>query len=151
MVIRCVPHFKGTAYFGTFGGLKVLVHPTILFLEDDEEVRDDLSLLLDSNGYQVLMAENESEAVTVLDHAGEKVDLILVNQKMSSEEALAVGRRLRKHPRADESAPVVVIPLEFDSQLEGTNTNVGGDDYKSFINNSQQLQEFLDQLLTRKA
>lgn len=126
------------------------VRPTILFLEDDEEVRDELSLLLGSNGYQILMAEDESEAVAVLDHASDKVDLILVNQKMPSEDALAVGRRLRKHPHADESAPVVVLPLEFDSQLEGTNERVSRGDYKAFINNSQQLQEFLDQLLTRK-
>lgn len=126
------------------------MHPTILFLEDDEEVRDDLSLLLGSNGYQILMAENENEAVAVLDHSSEKVDLILVNQKMTSEEALAVGRRLRKHPRAGESAPVVVLPLEFDSKLEGTNERIGGGEYKAFINNSQQLQEFLDQLLILK-
>ena len=128
----------------------MLVHPTILFLEDDEEVRDDLCLLLGSNGYQILMAENENEAVAVLDHASEKVDLILVNQKMTSEEALAVGRRLRKHPRAGESAHVVVLPLEFETELEGTNEKVGDDDYKAFINNSQQLQEFLDQLLVLK-
>ena len=126
------------------------MHPTILFLEDDEEVRDELSLLLGSNGYQILMAEDESEAVAVLDHASEKVDLILVNQKMTSEEALAIGRRLRKHPRAGESAPVVVLPLEFDHNLEGTNVKVGCDDYKAFINNSEQLQEFLVQLLAQK-
>ncbi len=129
---------------------RVLVHPTILFLEDDEEVRDDLSLLLGSNGYQILMAENENEAVEVLDHASEEVALILINQKMTSEEALAVGRRLRKHPRAGKSAPVVILPIEFDSELEGTNEKVGRGDYKAFINNSQQLQEFLDQLLAIK-
>lgn len=128
----------------------MLMHPTILFLEDDEEVRRELSLLLGSNGYQILMAENENEAVEVLDHASETVDLILVDQKMTSEEALSVGRRLRKHSRAGESAPVVVLPLEFDSQLEGTNEKVGGAEYKAFINNSQQLQEFLDQLLVLK-
>jgi hypothetical protein len=48
------------------------------------------------------------------------VKLILINQRMVSDDALAAGRRIREHVNVSNSAPVIVLPFEFRKELEGT-------------------------------
>jgi CheY-like chemotaxis protein len=121
--------------------------PSILFLEDDVEVRAEVALLLNSNGYQVFLVVDEKEALDLLGTQDCSVDLILLEQRMPSEKALELGRRLRKHPRVIKDAPVVVLPLEFVDELEGVIEKVGDNEYKAFIDNSQHLQKFVAGLL----
>lgn len=75
------------------------------------------------------------------------VKLILINQRMVSDDALAAGRRIREHVNVSNSAPVIVLPFEFRKELEGTDENMGGQDYKSYMTSEQQLEDLLAGLL----
>ena len=123
--------------------------PTILLVEDDEEVRESLPGLLERRGFRVLIANGEQDASKLFDDPKIAVDLILVNQKVASDEALAAGRRLRQHGKLDSAVPVVVLPDEFSRDNEGQDQSVGGNDYKSYINDEEQLDALLDRLLPR--
>jgi len=120
---------------------------TILLVEDDEEVRESLPRLLERRGFRVLIANSEQDASKLFDDPKIAVDLILVNQKMSSDEALAAGRRLRQNGKLDSAVPIVVLPDEFSKDKEGQDQSVGGNDYKSYINDEEQLDALLDRLL----
>ncbi len=121
--------------------------PTILLVEDDEEVRESLPRLLERRGFRVLTATDEQGANKLLDDPQVAVDLILVNQKMASDEAVAVGRRIRQYGKLDNAVPIVVLPDEFSRDNEGQDQSVGGNDYKSYINDEEQLDALLDRLL----
>jgi DNA-binding response OmpR family regulator len=123
--------------------------PTILLVEDDEEVRESLPGLLERRGFRVLIATDEQESNKLLDDPQFAVDLILVNQRMASDEALAAGRRIRRHGKLDSAVPIVVLPDEFSKDNEGQDQSVGGNDYKSYINDEEQLDALLDRLLPR--
>jgi CheY-like chemotaxis protein len=123
--------------------------PTILLIEDDEEVRESLPGLLERRGFRVLIATDEQESNKLLDDPQFAVDLILVNQRMASDEALAAGRRIRQHGNLDSAVPIVVLPDEFNKDNEGQDQSVGGNDYKSYINDEEQLNALLDRLLPR--
>jgi len=118
-------------------------------VEDDEEVRESLPGLLERRGFRVLIANGEQDASKLFDDPKIAVDLILVNQKVASDEALAAGRRLRQHGKLDSAVPVVVLPDEFSRDNEGQDQSVGGNDYKSYINDEEQLDALLDRLLPR--
>ena len=78
-----------------------------------------------------------------------KIQLILMNQRMLSDDALAAGRRIREHVNVPNSAPVIVLPFEFTKEFEGTDKNMGGGDYKSYMTSEKQLEDLLAGLLRR--
>lgn len=119
---------------------------TILLVEDDQEVRGYMKRFLEDLGYDVAVATDEGDSLRVIsgDHA---VKLILLNQRMLSDDALSAGRRIRDHVNVANSTPVIVLPFEFRKELEGTDENVGGRDYKSYMTSEQQLEDLLAGLL----
>jgi len=123
------------------------VRPTILLVEDDEEIRDQMKDLLQRQGYLVVLVFDEHESNDVVGGNNLKIGLIVIDQKMVSDEALAAGRRIRQHAHVGDSVPVVVIPFEFSKEMEGKDECMGGSDYKSYIANSTQLETLLARLL----
>jgi len=120
--------------------------PAILFVEDDEEVCDPIAARLQQAGYSVLVARNEEDAVHNL--AGDQfpIGLILVNQKMPSDEALVIGRRIRERARLDPSVPMIVLPYEYEAAVEGTDQPVGDNDYKTYMVDIDQLTTLIKRL-----
>jgi CheY-like chemotaxis protein len=123
------------------------IAPTILLVEDDPEIREHMKRFLEDLGYTVALATNEDDSLRLMDGDQLKVQLILLNQKMLSDDALAAGRRIREHMNVPNSAPVVVLPFEFKTEFEGKDENMGGGDYKSYMTSEQQLQDLLAGLL----
>ena len=121
--------------------------PTILLVEDDREIREYMKQFLEDLGYAVALAANEDDTLRLIDGDQAKVRLILLNQRMLSDDALAAGRRIRTHVNAPNSAPVIVLPFEFSKEFEGTDENMGGRDYKSYMTSEQQLEDLLAGLL----
>lgn len=119
------------------------VRRTILFVEDEEELRREMRRFLEGLGYQILMAEQEKDALEVVQGWSSPIDLILINQRMISDEALTVGRRIRDLGEISEQVPVVVIPYEFSNGKEGTDQCVGGNDHKSYMTSTAQLGNLL--------
>jgi CheY-like chemotaxis protein len=124
--------------------------PAILLVEDDEEIREGIVQFLKTIGYDVAWATNEADSILEIANSHFRIGLFLVDQDMSSDEALAVGRRLRTHVRMGENIPVVVIPLEFSKELEGKDEDVGQRDYKTYLSSCQQLATLLSRLLPLK-
>ena len=122
---------------------------TILLLEDDDEVREAMTQFLRARAYRVVEATNEANSIEEIDKSGDRVALILVDQDMNSDDALAIGRRVRDHFKMGLAVPVVVLPAEFKKDMEGTDEGVGGSDYKSYLANGQQLEGLLSKLLPR--
>lgn len=120
---------------------------TILLVEDDSEIREAMKRFLEDLGYDVELAINEKDSLSLMSGAHASVQLILMNQRMVSGDALAAGRRIREHVNVSNSAPVIVLPFEFCKEMEGTDENMGGRDYKSYMTSEQQLEDLLAGLL----
>ena len=120
---------------------------TILLVEDDQEIREYMKRFLEDLGYEVALAINEQDSLNLIDDPPASVQLILMNQRMVSDDALAAGRRIRKHVNISSSVPVIVLPLEFRKEMEGTDENMGGRDYKSYMTSEHQLENLLAGLL----
>ncbi len=121
--------------------------PTILLVEDDDEVREAMMELLKTHGHRVVVAKDESSATELIAERHLKIGLIVLNQKMGSDDALAVGRQIRSHLDTEEKVPVIVIPSEFTHDMEGTDQSVGGGDFKSYITSPEQLATLIGRLL----
>ena len=120
---------------------------TILLVEDDQEIREYMKRFLEDLGYDVALASNEKDSLNLISEPHTPVHLILMNQRMVSDDALAAGRRIREHVNVSNSAPVIVLPFEFRKGMEGTDENMGGQDYKSYMTSEQQLEDLLAGLL----
>ena len=121
--------------------------PSILLIEDDDEVRVGIARMLETSGYRVVSAANELESASAITDAGSDIGLILVSQRAASDDALAAGRRIRKDAGIGDLVPVVVIPSEFVKEMEGQDENVGGSDHKTYMTSQEQLEELLNRLL----
>jgi DNA-binding response OmpR family regulator len=127
---------------------KLKPRKTILLVEDDQEIREYMKRFLEHLGYEVALAIDEQDSLSLINDPPASVHLILMNQRMISDDALAAGRRIRKHVNVSSSAPVIVLPFEFRKEMEGTDENMGGRDYKSYMTSEQQLEDLLAGLLS---
>ncbi|MDM8563671.1 diguanylate cyclase [Candidatus Marithioploca araucensis] len=101
---------------------------TILIVDDELVSRYTVEVLLTSEGYDLIFAENGREA---LEQAVEIIpDLMLLDVMMPGMDGFEVCRRLRADPRLAELPIVMVTALDDrDSRLRGI--EVGADDFMS--------------------
>jgi CheY-like chemotaxis protein len=120
---------------------------TIFLVEADDETRPLLKSNLQRYGHRVIVALDEEDA---LDRArdGIHADLILVDViSMSPEEALNIGRQLREYTKRNGHTPLVVMAEKYGADVEGTNVNVGGNDWITYLEEPGQLKNLLASLL----
>jgi CheY-like chemotaxis protein len=67
---------------------------TILLVDDEEGVRKLCSAVLQSNGYQVLEANNGSAALAVYEKNAHKIDMLLTDVVMPQMDGFELGRQL---------------------------------------------------------
>lgn len=72
---------------------------TILLVEDDRELREYMQRFLEDLGYLVAVATDEADSLRLVDAEQTQIQLILLNQRMLSDAALAAGGRLRSAER----------------------------------------------------
>ena len=101
----------------------------ILVADDDMQIREIVRILLSSEGYAVLTAENGKEAA---DLASEAVDLYLLDINMPEQSGIAAAEQIRK--RFD--APLVFLTAYSGESDKVMGFSVGADDYivKPFSN-----------------
>lgn len=126
--------------------------PTIFLIEEDDDARPSLTANLRRQGYRVLVAAGLEDAHEWV--GGESLinaELVLINLvRRTPEEALRLGRELRDHARYDGQTPLVVMPERVPQELEGTDVNVGGNDWVCYYDeDSHQLQRLLARLLDK--
>lgn len=125
--------------------------PTIFLVESDDETRPVLKSNLQRYGYRVVVALDEEDALErVSEGVGLPADLFLVDVvRMSCEDALELGRRLRAHARYDGRTPLVVMAETFGADLESTDVNVAGNDWITYLEDSYQLKNLLIRLVNK--
>jgi DNA-binding NtrC family response regulator len=123
---------------------------TIFLIEDDDDTRPLLKQNLQRYGYRVLLALNEEDARERVGNGYTQADLILVDLVgKSPQEALQSGQRIREHAKYDGHTPLVVMAEKYGADLEGTDVNVGGNDWITYLEDHDQLQNLLARLLSK--
>ena len=121
--------------------------PTILVLEQDDETRPLLRHNLRSKGYRVVMALDEEDAIERTWGGRECPDMILLNQvKLSIDEFINIGRRIRQTAEFPVCTPIVVIAERYGADMEGKDVLVGESEYVTYPEDAQQLMNLLHRL-----
>lgn len=123
--------------------------PTIFLVEEDDDTRAGLKHNLTKEGYRLLPALDEQDAMERISGGGVAADLVLINLVGKPvEEALRVGRRIREQAKLDGRTPLVVMPEKYGKDVEGTNVNVDGNDWILYLGEElEQLQNILARLI----
>lgn len=126
---------------------------TIFLVEEDNDARPHLTKSLRKLGYRLLVAANLEDAREwVSADAHIHADLVLVDLVgRTPEEAVIIGRELCDHARYNGHTPLVVIPEDIPEELEGTDVNVSGNDWISYLEDADQLRRLMKRLIPAKA
>jgi DNA-binding response OmpR family regulator len=122
---------------------------TIFLIEEDDETLRPLVSNLRRYGYRVIVAVDEEDALERVSGAGVNADLVLVNLiGKAAGEVLSLGRRVRERAKYDGRTPLVVMPEKYGKDVEGTNVNVGGNDWILYLGEeADQLRNLLARIL----
>ena len=120
-----------------------------MLVEEDEDVRPSLRRSLQKDGYRVLLAVDEEDALERVGGGYVPADLVLIDLKdKSPDEVLQVGRRIREHAKYDGHTPLVVLAEKYGADLEGRDVNVSGNDWITYLEDRDQLNNLLAHLLS---
>ena len=101
----------------------------ILVADDDKQIRDIVSLLLSTQGYEVITAEDGDRAVEL---AGSHVDLYILDVNMPGQSGLLVANQIRRQ----FDTPIIFLTAYSSESDKVMGFSVGADDYivKPFSN-----------------
>lgn len=120
---------------------------SILLLEQDDETRPLMITNLRNAGYHVIVALDEEGAIERTIGGRHRSDIILLNQvKLSIEEFVNMGRRIRQGARLPSYTPIVVIAERYAEDMEGQDVKVGESEYVTYLEDAQQLMNLLHRL-----
>jgi PleD family two-component response regulator len=122
--------------------------PTIFLIEEDDDTRVVLKQSLTKHGYLLFVALDEEDALDRVSHGLMGVDLVLINVVGKSiEDTLQMGRHIRDKAKFDGNTPLIVMAEKYGKDLEGTDKNVGGNDWIFYLGEEpEQLQNLLRRL-----
>lgn len=124
--------------------------PTILLVEEDDDTRPILRHNLQREGYRVIVALDEEDAMERTFGGGARADLLLLNiVGVSTEEAVESARRIHKSAEFDGDVPLVVMAEKYGPELEGQNVAVGENQYVTYLEDAEQLHALLARLLDK--
>ncbi|MBD0371041.1 MAG: hypothetical protein ICV60_09425 [Pyrinomonadaceae bacterium] len=120
----------------------------IFFLGEDDDTRRLLKQNLRNDGYRVMVAEDLEDMLERVGSSSARADLILLDLvSKTPEEALQIGRQIREHAKYDGQTPLVVMAERYGKDVEGTETNVGGNDWIFYLGEEPaQLRNLLTRL-----
>ena len=122
--------------------------PTIFLIEEDDETRAVLKQSLTRYGYRLSVAIDEEDALDRVSNGPMSIDFVLINMVGKSvEQTLQMGRHIREQAKLDGNTPLVVMAEKYGKHLEGTDENVGGNDWIFYLGEEpEQLQNLLRRL-----
>ena len=106
--------------------IQVMPKHTILIVDDEDSIRDMLSIALDAAGYNVLQAINAQTAHTIA--VDRNPDLILLDWMMPGTTGLELLRRL-KRDEITEKIPVIMLTAKAQEANKLSGLDAGADDY----------------------
>ncbi len=96
---------------------------TVLVVDDEPDARDFLTTVLEDNGYAVVVANDGTEAIAMLEES--PPDLVTLDITMPEKSGVAVYRKLKEEEEL-QGIPVIII------------TGIS-DDFKQFISSRRQV------------
>lgn len=96
--------------------------PTVLIVDDNDEIREGIRILLESERYSVLEAKDGAEALSVF--TGD-VDLIILDIMMPGQSGLKVCEELRK----TSNVPILFLSAKSHDSDKMLGLMIGADDY----------------------
>jgi CheY-like chemotaxis protein len=120
--------------------------PTVLLVDDDDEVRRVLARGLERNGFRVVSASDERDAADRAAH--DRPDLILLEMgRMPPRQVVEAGGRVRRGAGLPAETPVVVYAGGEDETVrEGDEVTAGPAEYVVLPEDSEHLVRFLRRL-----
>lgn len=106
--------------------IQVMPKHTILIVDDEDSIRDMLSIALDAAGYNVLQALNAQIAHSMV--VDRNPDLILLDWMMPGTTGLELLRRL-KRDEITEKIPVIMLTAKAQEANKLSGLDAGADDY----------------------
>ena len=106
--------------------IQVTPKHTILIVDDEDSIRDMLSIALDAAGYNVLQALNAQIAHSMV--VDRNPDLILLDWMMPGTTGLELLRRL-KRDEITEKIPVIMLTAKAQEANKLSGLDAGADDY----------------------
>lgn len=100
------------------------MHNKILIVDDDPNIREVLSVLLSSEGYQVTAAENGETALAYVNE-GTAWDVVILDIMMPDMDGIEVCRRIRER----SSVPVLFLTAKSQDRDKVEAYSTGGDDF----------------------
>lgn len=104
----------------------------VLVVDDDQDIVDSITIMLESQGYEVVAAQSGEEGMRLVEE--KRPDLILLDIMMEKlTTGLHIGYDLRKHPDY-KSIPIIIISgigeaTGFDIATEKGTDYVAADDF----------------------
>lgn len=124
--------------------------PTILLIEDDDDVRPGLTEMLRKEGYRVTVALDAEDALGRIRN-GVLADLALLDLGKPADDVLRAGQRLRSEADFPINVPVVVIASDFDEDSEGKNIPAGIWNWIVYWDEPKQLTDLLKGIFSKGA
>ena len=106
--------------------IQVMPKHTILIVDDEDSIRDMLSIALDAAGYNVLQALSAQTAHSLV--VDRNPDLILLDWMMPGTTGLELLRRL-KRDEITEKIPVIMLTAKAQEANKLSGLDAGADDY----------------------
>jgi DNA-binding response OmpR family regulator len=100
-----------------------IIHPHILVVDDDPQIRDLLTEYLGGNGLRVSAASSGQSMSQIL--ADEAIDLVILDLRLAEEDGMAIARSLRERL----AIPVVMLTGVRDEADRVMGLELGADDY----------------------
>jgi CheY-like chemotaxis protein len=119
--------------------------PTVLLVEDVEEIRDAAAELLAADGYCVASARDEDDAVLRATH--QVPDVLLINLPGPYIGVLQIALRIRARTALSQDIPILIF--EADTIAEGAELEMPGNIHVTRPENFDQLRHSLRRLLDR--
>lgn len=98
----------------------------ILIVDDEDPIREMLSLILESAGYTCRTAENASQTFTSLTQ--QTPDLILLDWMLPDMNGIEIAKRLRSQTETQD-IPIIMLTARGEENDRVRGLNVGADDY----------------------
>jgi DNA-binding response OmpR family regulator len=99
---------------------------TVLIIEDDADIRNFASRVLELEGYHVLQSETGNEGLRLA--RKNKVDLVLLDLKLPDSSGWAILEKIKSEPEIS-AIPVIVFTASYGIQQQDQALALGAADY----------------------
>jgi two-component system phosphate regulon response regulator PhoB len=106
------------------------MHPkyTILLVEDEKEPADMLANFLEIEDYEVLVAYDGKEAVSLIENRADVIDLAILDIMVPHVDGKEICKKIRRHPVLS-GIPVIFLTARDKEKDEIEGLELGADDY----------------------